>query len=105
VPVQAVVERGGKVYCLLRDSASKLAAREVLVGSSNEKFLVIREGLTDGQEVVLNPRAHLDEAGLPAIDLEAPKLALKPEPTEAGQPQAAAAAAPTQSGSGGGSGS
>jgi RND family efflux transporter MFP subunit len=105
VPVQAVVERGGKFYCLLRDSASKLAAREVLVGSSNEKFLVIREGLADGQEVVLNPRAHLDEAGLPAVDLEAPKLALKPEPAEAGQPQPTAAAAPTQSGSGGGSGS
>src|SRR5258708_19187959 len=44
VPVQAVVERGGKFYCLLRDSNLKLAAREALIGSTNHKFLVIFEG-------------------------------------------------------------
>jgi RND family efflux transporter MFP subunit len=80
VPVQAVVERGGKFYCLLRDAASKLSAREVLIGSTNDKFLVIRDGLAEGQEVVLNPRAHLDEVGLPAVDVEAPKLASKENP-------------------------
>ncbi|HWB11099.1 MAG TPA: efflux RND transporter periplasmic adaptor subunit [Pirellulales bacterium] len=75
VPVQAVVERGDKFYCLVRDPQGKLAAREVLIGSTNEKFLVIREGLNDGQEVVMNPRAHLEEVGLPAVDLEVPKIA------------------------------
>jgi RND family efflux transporter MFP subunit len=92
VPVQAVVERGGKFYCLLRDAASKLLAREVLIGSTNDKFLVIREGLAEGQEVVLNPRAHLDEVGLPAIDVEAPKLALKQQ--QASSPQAETPATP-----------
>jgi HlyD family secretion protein len=95
VPVQAVVERGGKFYCLVRDSLAKLAAREVLLGLSNEKFLVIREGLSDGQEVVMNPRAHLAEVGLPAIDAEASKLAAQDEPASpAVQPVGQASAEP-----------
>ena len=82
VPVQAVVERREKFYCLVRNSAGRLAAREVLIGSTNDKFLVIREGLTEGQEVVMNPRAHLEEAGLPATDFESPKVAEQQEPLE-----------------------
>ncbi|HEV3343146.1 MAG TPA: efflux RND transporter periplasmic adaptor subunit [Pirellulales bacterium] len=75
VPVQAVVERSDKFYCLVRDTQGKLSAREVLIGSTNEKFLVIREGLSEGQEVVMNPRAHLEEVGLPAVDIETAKIA------------------------------
>lgn len=82
VPVQAVVERGDKFYCLVRAARGKLAPREVLIGSTNEKFLVIREGLTEGQEVVMNPRAHLEEAGLPATDFELPNVASQKEPLE-----------------------
>lgn len=87
VPVQAVVERGKKFYCLLRDAQGKLAAREVLIGHTNEKFLVIREGLSKGQEVVLNPRAHLEEVGLPAVDGDAPQVTARVNPVNS--PQAA----------------
>lgn len=74
VPVQAVVQREGKFYCLVRERA-KLAAREVLIGSSNEKFICIRDGISEGDEVAMNPRAHLDEVGLPAIDVDVSKVA------------------------------
>jgi HlyD family secretion protein len=84
VPVQAVVERGKKFYCLVQGEHEKLAAREVMIGSSNDKFLVIREGLAEGQEVVMNPRAHLEEVGLPAVDVETPKVAAENEPQTAG---------------------
>lgn len=95
VPVQAVVQRDSKFYCLVRER-TKLAAREVLIGPSNEKFLVIRDGLTEGQEVAMNPRAHLDEVGLPAIDLEPAKLAAQSKP--AGGPEAAVEAKPVAAG-------
>ncbi|HEX3724683.1 MAG TPA: efflux RND transporter periplasmic adaptor subunit [Pirellulales bacterium] len=78
VPIQAVVERShsGKHYCLVVHGGSRLDAREVLVGSTNEKFIVIRDGLTPSDQVVMNPRVHLailgDEA--PAAD---PKIALQ----------------------------
>lgn len=115
-PVQAVVERGEKFYCVVREASGKLAAREVLIGSSNEKFLVIREGLLEGQEVVMNPRAHLEEVGLPAVDIESSKVAQRDESSKAGdrpqtdggtaatasKPPAKAASAPAaDSGSGG----
>ncbi|HJT32045.1 MAG TPA: HlyD family efflux transporter periplasmic adaptor subunit [Pirellulales bacterium] len=95
VPVQAVVQREGKFYCLVRERA-KLAAREVLIGASNEKFLVIRDGLTEGQEVAMNPRAHLDEVGLPAIDVEPTKLASQSQ--LAGGSKSAADAKPAAAG-------
>jgi RND family efflux transporter MFP subunit len=92
VPVQAVVERGHKFYCLVHDSLGRLTAREVLIGSTNEKFLVIREGLTQGQEVAMNPRAHLEEVGLPAVDTDAPTAAPNGPPKEvAGAPSSAEA--------------
>ncbi|HVA51089.1 MAG TPA: efflux RND transporter periplasmic adaptor subunit [Pirellulales bacterium] len=93
VPVQAVVERGKKFYCLVRGPRAKLAAREVLIGSSNDKFLVVREGLAEGQEVVMNPRAHLQDVGLPAVDADAPKVASHDKPTATGGPPQSAAGA------------
>lgn len=80
VPVQAVVQREGKYYCLVRERA-KLAAREVLIGSSNDKFICIRDGVAEGEEVAMNPRAHLDEVGLPAVDIDVSKVASQDEPT------------------------
>jgi HlyD family secretion protein len=64
VPVQAVVERGGKHYCLLAADGRSIERREVLTGATNEKFIVIRDGLGPNDSVVLNPRAHLAAVNL-----------------------------------------
>ncbi len=64
VPVQAVIEQGGRHYCLMR-GANRLEAREILLGSTNDKFLVIEDGLTEGEQVLLNPRLFLNEVELP----------------------------------------
>src|SRR5690606_13790540 len=48
VPVQAVVERGGKHYCLV-DTPDGPAAREVLIGSTNDRFVVIKDGLKEAE--------------------------------------------------------
>ena len=66
VPIQAVVERGGEYYCV-RHTGSKAEPRRVLIGSTNEKFLVIRQGLAAGDEVLLNPRSHLSGANLEEV--------------------------------------
>ena len=63
VPIQSVVEREGKYYCLRRSGAT-IEPREVLTGSTNEKFIVIHDGLKLDDEVLLNPRAHLAEVEL-----------------------------------------
>ena len=88
VPIQAVMERGGKHYCLRR-SGQQLEPRQVLVGATNEKFLVIRQGLEVDNEVVLNPRSRLTDADLAETTLVA---ASKGESTTAAEPASVAAA-------------
>ncbi|MFH1918338.1 MAG: HlyD family efflux transporter periplasmic adaptor subunit, partial [Planctomycetota bacterium] len=66
VPVQAVFEHGGKHYCVLREGEA-LKEREVVIGSTNDKDVVIEEGLTTGEEVVLGAALHRDELDLPEI--------------------------------------
>jgi HlyD family secretion protein len=92
VPIQAVVERGGKHYCLLVQSGATIEPREVLIGSTNEKFLVIRDGLSRDDVVLMNPRVHLTQLHLPESEGPAQdaKLAArrpKRETETAGEPR------------------
>ncbi len=68
VPVQTVVERGEKHYCVIREATGKLALRDVQIGSTNDKFIIIKNGLSTTDEVVMNPRAHLAAVGLKEED-------------------------------------
>jgi HlyD family secretion protein len=87
VPIQAVVERAGKHYCLIMDQNSQLEAREVLVGPTNEKFLVIRDGLSTNDTVLMNPRVHLAEVNLgEASETPASKVALQATAKKPAQP-------------------
>ena len=70
VPVQAIVEHGAKHYCVLWDEKG-FRTREVTIGSTNDKTVVIESGLEEGEEVVLNANAHREEAGLPELSPEA----------------------------------
>ena len=64
VPVQAILEHQGRHFCFVH-SAKGLEPRRVQLGSSNEKFVVIREGLNESEQVVMNPRKFLDYVDLP----------------------------------------
>lgn len=64
VPVQAVYERLGKMFCLMQDG-DKWITKEIVISSTNDKVVAIdqerSETLTPGAQVVLNPREHLDK--------------------------------------------
>lgn len=64
VPVQALFQHNGKFYCVFQNS-KKLKHREVKIGPTNDKYVVIREGLQVGQEIVLNAAAVRDRLNLP----------------------------------------
>jgi len=66
VPVQAVAEINGRHYCLLKGHNGELSPRAVTLGTSNEKFLVIREGVAKNDELLLDPRGRLTKMTLPA---------------------------------------
>ena len=61
VPVSAVVEQGGRFYVWVLSEEGP-ERRPVLLGPTNDKVIAIRDGVTEDEEVFLNPRAVIDEA-------------------------------------------
>lgn len=80
VPVQAVVEHEGRHFVL--QPLAEPAAFKVLpvgLGSTNDEFVIIREGLPKATTVVVNPRAFLELVSFPA----GPKREVESLPPEA----------------------
>ena len=69
VPVQAVVEHGGKHYCLL-PGRKQMELREIEIpkGGSNDKMVVVATGLVEGDVVATNARRHRDKVTWPKLD-------------------------------------
>ena len=66
VPVQSVFEHGDKHYCVMRQDDAWVA-REVEIGSTNDKFVVIEKGLEPGDQIVHGAFAYRDKVDLPEI--------------------------------------
>ena len=60
VPVHAVVQVDRDIWCYVAAEGG-VERRDVVIGRSNEKFVHIREGLSKGDRVVLNPMDIFDE--------------------------------------------
>jgi len=62
VPIQAVVRRGGRYFAWVALPEQGPDRREVKVGRANDQAMEVIDGVTEGDEVVLNPRLTLPEA-------------------------------------------
>lgn len=62
VPVAAVLELDGEFFCWVDTGKDVPEKRTVKVGDSNDTFVLIEEGLSQGEQVVLNPRDFVEEA-------------------------------------------
>ncbi|HVV99059.1 MAG TPA: efflux RND transporter periplasmic adaptor subunit, partial [Planctomycetaceae bacterium] len=58
VPVQAIIERGGKFFAFVA-SDDQVERREIKVGKTNTMVMEIQDGLNEGESVVLMPRSSL----------------------------------------------
>lgn len=65
VPLQAVMERDSRYYCLVQ-GATGLEAKQVQVGPTNDQFVVIEAGLAGGEQVVMTPKLFAENVALPA---------------------------------------
>jgi len=74
IPVQAVIERGKRFFCIV-DDGGELVAKEVRVGSANEQYVVISDGLEAGEQVILAPQSYENNITLPDV-------AVKEEPAQ-----------------------
>jgi len=61
VPVQAIVQIGSETWCYV-DARPNVERRMIKLGGTNDKFVEITEGLEEGDRVVLNPMAIVDES-------------------------------------------
>jgi multidrug efflux pump subunit AcrA (membrane-fusion protein) len=58
VPLQAVMEREDRHFCLLLDGAGQLIAREVELGPANDATVVVKRGLSADEHVYLAPQNY-----------------------------------------------
>jgi multidrug resistance efflux pump len=61
VPVTAVLTQAGKQYCWVQ-TPSGPERRTVVVGLTNNRFYEVKDGVSEGEEVIVNPRAVVTEA-------------------------------------------
>lgn len=56
IPVQAIVQVDDKDWCYVSKNG-KVERRELELGMTNSKYVEVREGLEEGEQIVLNPSA------------------------------------------------
>ncbi|MBC8352808.1 MAG: HlyD family efflux transporter periplasmic adaptor subunit [Planctomycetes bacterium] len=66
IPVAAVVETDKGDFCWVK-TIEGVARRSLQLGDSNDVFIVVGAGLKEGEEVVLNPTAFVEEAQTDAL--------------------------------------
>jgi HlyD family secretion protein len=76
VPVQALYEHKAHLFCLVKKGPA-YETREITIGNSNDKTVMILDGLEEGEEIVLNPRTHRGLLNLP--DLPDPPRDVPPQ--------------------------
>ncbi len=104
VPVQAVFEHGGKHYCVLAGkNEGEWESREVTIGSTNDKFVIIEEkkagedtGLSEGEKVVLGAFTYRDKLDLPELAPEQQKAQGQDGPGSGGPQKAGQEGGPGQ---------
>ena len=113
MPVQAIYERLGKTFCLIKNGQN-WDTREIVISSTNDKVAAINEETSEkfnaGEQVVLNPRKHIekfDESRFPKEgETVSEDIARKASstPVAESQPEASAAGSPPEGDAGGGRG-
>jgi RND family efflux transporter MFP subunit len=72
IPVHAVYESKRHHFVLVRDqnNQNKWDTREIKIGATNDKFVTVKDGVEADDNVVLDPRNHLDKMDIPEFEDE-----------------------------------
>jgi hypothetical protein len=62
LPISAVAELRGKFHCWVKMPDGEIDRRDLVLGLSNDRFVEVKEGIAEGDQVVRNPRAMIDES-------------------------------------------
>ena len=58
-PVQAVIFVGSKYFAFVRKPDGNAERRELIIGATNDQKMEIKDGLEEGEEVIMNARTRL----------------------------------------------
>jgi multidrug efflux pump subunit AcrA (membrane-fusion protein) len=67
IPVAAVVETAEGDFCWVKTPEGS-RRRSLRLGDTDDAFLIVKAGLKEGDEVVLNPLAEIEEAQLEVLN-------------------------------------
>lgn len=84
IPVAAVVETSEGDFCWVR-TADGTKRRSLRLGDTDDSFIVVKAGLNEGDEVVLNPRALIEEAQTEVLKPFDDSIETKPSPRPQGE--------------------
>ena len=72
VPVQSVLERQERFWCLVAKVGGEIEAREVTLGPANDSMVVIRKGVAPDEQIFLAPQNYeRDAVFTPAVETPA----------------------------------
>ncbi|NNE00710.1 MAG: hypothetical protein HKN47_25625 [Pirellulaceae bacterium] len=74
LPVAALIESGDQSLCWVK-TATGVERRVITLGDSNDVFIIVKSGLEEGDVVVLNPLAYVEDAqneALKTVDQDEP---------------------------------
>ncbi len=74
VPIQTVYSVQKKSFCLVKNGED-FETREVEIDGNNSKMILVRSGLTKGEQLVMNPGLHKDRMDLPDVQAD-PRIEL-----------------------------
>ncbi len=96
VPVSSVVEQRGGYFCWVK-SALGPQRRPLKLGQTNDKFIEVVDGVKEGDEVLRNPRAIVEEAREEEVfEKQARDVKFAAAAAAAGDPAAASPAEPAK---------
>ena len=72
-PVQSILEHGGKHYCAVKKGPD-WETRELQIGLTNDKFVVVQEGLEEREQLALAVASLRGKLDLPELPAEIQKL-------------------------------
>jgi multidrug efflux pump subunit AcrA (membrane-fusion protein) len=70
LPVSAVVEQRGQFFCWVKGPDGSPQRRPLILGLSNDQFVEIKDGVAEGDEVIRNPRALVEDARDETLEVE-----------------------------------
>jgi HlyD family secretion protein len=69
IPVQCVVESGNKFHAYVKNGNS-VEPRDLVLGGTNDTVIEVMDGVKDGEQVLLNPRADVPDAASEVQEVE-----------------------------------